>query len=82
VLIHRKRQKFPLGEPTDRPGHRGMEEADDGSQHAVGRHGEAAMQPEHVPAEADHDGSIGMRDNPIDVTETQQSEPSREKIVH
>ena len=57
--------------------HARVEEPDDRAEHPVGRAGVAAVQPQHPPGEADHDGAVGVGEDPVDVAEAEQLEPVR-----
>ena len=40
------------------------------------------MQPEDAPREADHDGPIGVSEDPVDVPQAQLREAVPEQLVH
>jgi hypothetical protein len=63
VLVHRKCQKFLLGQPTERPRNPWVEEPDNGAEHSVRRIRVTEMQPEYSPGtQTQHHTSIGMGD--------------------
>ena len=82
VLLDRKAEKLPLGQAARGARHARVEEPDDRAEDPVRRHGVAAMQPQHPPGEADHDGAVGVGEDPVDVAKPYQLEPVPEQLAH
>ena len=66
VLVYRKRQKLPLRQASQGTGHPRIQEAHDGAQHAVWGECVAAMYPEHLTVQAEHNCAVGVYHDPID----------------
>ena len=82
VQLDGKAQEDPLGAPARGPRQARVEEPHDGAQDAIGRAGVPAVHPENAAREADHDGPIGVREDPVDVPQAQQGEAVPEQVVH
>src|SRR3954471_2859041 len=69
MRLDRKGQELPLGGPSQRFGHPGIEEPHDGCKHAIRGERIAAMNSKHPLAEAEHYRAIGMGNHTIDFCE-------------
>jgi hypothetical protein len=80
MLIHRKPEKLPLGSTPRCARNPRIQEPNDGPQHVIRSAGIAAMQPENSPAETQHYSSIGVGDNPINISEPKLIEPAWQAV--
>jgi hypothetical protein len=81
VLLDRKPKELPLSGPSKRPRNPGIEEPNNRLKHAIRSGRVAPMHSEHPPLKTEHHRTIGMGHDPINVSQTELVESSRELIV-
>src|SRR3954451_18616511 len=75
-----KSEELPFRCTTPDARHPWIQELNDGPQHVIRREGVASMQPESTPAQAEHYGAVGVRQDSVDLRQSQLPESCWEPI--
>jgi hypothetical protein len=81
VSLDREAEKLPFGCAAKHPRDSRVQKANDRLEHPVRRVRVAAMNAENSPAETEHHRSVGVGDDPINISQPELVEPDREVIV-
>jgi hypothetical protein len=81
VLLHREPEKLTLRRSTERSRNLGIQEPYDGLEHSIRSGRVAPMNSENPPAETEHHRSIGLCDDPVNVSEAELLESERKLIL-